>query len=246
MSKNAGSASPCASQQLKTFRGVKNDRLIKIVVGEGDEQQTFHLQQTLFVTTSDVFAATARHERLGNGEAGVYKFPQDPVIAWEILIYWMIKGVLPESKFEDNVKEREAQDWLVWCWVLGDKYHLPAFQDVVMLQLLYIIRDTGITTESATIATSNTPPDSKLRKLVANEIIYSVYRNHSQWITDFDDALAAPGFASDAMTALEEYRAEGLAPEICYLRKDNGGERTGEWREYMVENEPYRHWVFLE
>lgn len=230
-------------QQLTKSRGVRNDCLVKIIVGEGDQQQTFHLQHTLFVKTSAVFAATSRNETLGGGEAGVYRFPQDSVGAWEILIYWMIKATLPESKFEEQHEEEEAQLLLVQCWVLGDKYNIAAFQDVIMLELLFLISGISMDPMSAAFATNNTPPGSKLRHLVANEIVFTVYSDYGRAIGAYDEALAATGFASEAMSGLDKYRDGTNGINVDYVGEKNGAGRTQEWRKYMVNERPPQHWV---
>lgn len=163
--------------------------------------------------------------------------------AWEILIYWMIKATLPESNFEEEDKKEASQLLLVQCWALGDKYNLAAFQDVIMLELLFLVSGISMTPVSAAFATNNTPPGSKLRCLVANEIVHTVYMGYVRAIEAYDEALAATGFASEAMNMLDQYRNGDTGVDVSYVAEKDGSARTQEWRKYMVNERPPQHWI---
>jgi len=57
----------------------------------------------------------------------------------------------------------------VGCWILGDKYDIPEFQDEAMLALLVSIANNSLTKDMFSEIALGVPIDSKLRALIAEE-----------------------------------------------------------------------------
>ena len=83
---------------------------------------------------SEYFVKAIKNEHLGSGTAGTMKFAEDDPGAWKMLLYWKIKGSLP--LLQDVPSYGGQQLLYTRAWILGDKYDIGEFQDLVMLELL--------------------------------------------------------------------------------------------------------------
>lgn len=93
--------------------------------------------------------------------------PEDDPQAWKALFYWIVKKELP-------AKVNDSQPLLVHSWALGEKYEVIDFQNDAMLQLLRYSNTDPIKNEAIESAFALTQPGSKLRKLMAEELIRKV------------------------------------------------------------------------
>lgn len=141
---------------------MQNDRLVKIYVAE--TEKPFLIQQKLLERTSDYFVKAFKNEGLGkDAESGVLRFPDDKPEAWECLISWMFRQKTPEQVHFDDA------ELAIRCWALGDKYIIPDFQDEAMLHLLWYVDTEHLSGEEIKLGVLNSPPDSLLRTLMAEE-----------------------------------------------------------------------------
>lgn len=231
---------------LTYSRRVKNDRLVKIVVGKGDEQQTFHLQETNFVRFSPAFAAFASNEHLVDSQTGEYRFPEDSVIGWTGLIFWLLGGDLAPP-FKEAGEEDEKQLLLIQSWILGSKYGILHCCDELMLELMLLLQRKPVTPENAVTAITGTAPGSKLRKLVCHEIIHDVYSLGRGKIESFGGVMLAAGFAEEMLTALNQYHTDRQNFTVDYVGNAGDGTRKEGWREFMLDSAgPFAHWVYGE
>lgn len=217
-------------------------------MGNEERQRTFHVHEALLRYTSKVFSAALNHERsLGEHEHGVLKYPEDVVGAWEVLLFWMITKKLPDDSIGSlSVHDRETlQLSLVQCWTLGDKYGIPEFQDLVMLELLDLSCEGLVTVQAAEEAFENTSPRSRIRKLFSRLIVTAVVIDQAESVEEFEDLEGLPGYTADLLEAMQlgQPGDAGWAP-LRWLMRTRGGRDSGEWKEYLVGDGPSQHWVF--
>lgn len=209
--------------------------MIKIIVGEGEEQQSFNIQERVFTRTSEVFAAHIRNEHLGASPKGELRFPDDPVDVWQLLIYWMVEGQLP-PECNDEKESAEPQLVLIRGWILGDKYDIPQFQNEVMLALLWVLENaTTMSPESAAVAAAGSLPLSKLHKLVCHQIVRVVYVKKERDVEEFERATAVIGLAAELVSKLDMFHTDFVSgADFVSGYLERGGFSRDLWRKYMI------------
>jgi hypothetical protein len=75
--------------------------------------------------------------------ADTLRFPEDNETAWKLLLHWMKPAAdhipTPASSLRARPEEKARsgfQDMYINCCALGDKYDIPPFQDLIMLELI--------------------------------------------------------------------------------------------------------------
>lgn len=215
-------------------------------MGSEQRQRTFHVQETLLRMTSKVFSAALKHENLGDGEKGRLEFPEDPVDAWEALLFWIFTKSLPEDLINTTqVRDEEtSQLLLVQCWILGDKYEIVDFQDHIMIELLDLSTDKFISLQAAEEAFKKTLTGSKLRLFVSRLIVVAVYGCEEQKLEDFDTLEGVPGYTTQMMSTLQKWH-HGAWRSHTSLMATEDGRKSAEWRDYLVGEGPKQHWLFV-
>ena len=89
------------------------------------------------------------------------------------LLHFVIRGTLPTIPHSTGGDHMSLQ--FVRCWCLGDKYCVPAFQDLIMVELLKYCESKAPSLGTITDAFDNAPPSSKLRILVAECAVESFH-----------------------------------------------------------------------
>ena len=206
---------------------LKSDRLIKIIVGNATTS-TFHVHESLLTKVSEYFVKAIKNEHLGSDEPGVLQFPHDSQDAWELLLYWVFKGAMP-------VRTAYSHDDIaafVGCWCLGDKYLMPELQDQVMLDLLLVLEgDKFASVDIVKQAFENTAAGSKLRDVMAEEVLRTMHLWDNDGGVEFDDYDGIAGFTA-AIVAAKDRDPKG---DYFYDRfRDNSLSYTSKWRYYMV------------
>jgi hypothetical protein len=88
-----------------------------------------------------------------------------------VLLLWIIERRLPDhdilipSLAKDKASEvHTTADHMtcVRCWGLGEKYQIPTFQDLIMLELVDSLDRWELSLQSAREGFETTPPESKL------------------------------------------------------------------------------------
>ncbi|TKA33595.1 hypothetical protein B0A50_00431 [Salinomyces thailandicus] len=202
-----------------------SDRLIKVFVGPPRKgQRPYLVQQTLLASASDYFAKAIKHENMGvNSEPGVLRFPDDDSGAWKVFLHWLMWRELPSETITDRLA--------VHCWILGDCYHITRFQDDAMFELLECFEDDGAEEELIMVAFQQTPPGSKLRALMSEELAYLMQEE----LTPFDKVdplLNGSNFAGELLGALARLRSSGDRTIIYRFRRTDDGQYP--WKEFMV------------
>lgn len=243
---------------------LQSDRLIKIYVGQ-DSTKPYLVLQSVLEDLSDYFASAIKHACQLGGEDGMLLFPADDEKTWRVFLYWVVKrevhiDVVPDtpqphtgnSKMTRDVNDAEdsradSHEWscahqllLVRCWMFGDRYNVPAYQDVVMLELLHSLWTCGPDLATMQEAFHGTPPLSKLRKVIAEEI-YDIMKAGCFDDDESDEYDQIRGLAS-ALARVVEDTSELDSSRVP--TQDKPLEST--WKNYMIGEPPQQHWVYLE
>lgn len=226
-----------ASKVLTRGSALKADHLVKVYVGD-EGAPPFLLQQTLLTSISPVFANALKHENLGtNPEPGVLRFPEDDTEAWEVFLHWLMQRSYPQ-----DLDARSS----VKCWVLGDRYHISTFQDNAMFALLVRLDNKWAKLDDISYAFRLTPPGSKLRLLMAEELVM-LMDDKKVVYDEIDCALNGTNFVGELLRARDRLAAEDRVCEGSdedleheWSMRDRFG-RTDEeaevsWQEFMVGN----------
>lgn len=216
-------------------------------MGNEERQRTFNVHEALLRYTSEVFSAALNHEDCGEDKAGVLKYPEDAVGAWEVLLFWMITKKLPEDSMGLlSVHDKETLQFsLVQCWTLGDKYDIPEFQDLVMLELLDLSSEGLVTVQAAEEAFANASPGSQIRKLFSRLIVSAVFLLKVEDMEAFECLEGLTGYTTELMQTLHSRgKRKGRWDNLAWLMDTQAGRLSGNWEEYLVGDSPRQHWLY--
>ena len=228
-----------ASPLTNNDRRLQSDRIIHIFVGTGDDAERFSIQQVLLESISEYFVNAMKNEHLGNeSESGVLRFPEDNLEAWQVLLCWVVGRRFPRKAMAGE------QELAVSCWVLGDKYGIVEFQDEAMLSLLKTIDTFQAERETIAMAFRGTPPGSKLRLLMTEEMLYNLSATERlgishQWTlrsSDIDGILNGLNFAGELLEVQQRctHDQDEFWAAIGNRFEDGSSEQQSKWKEYMV------------
>lgn len=221
------------------------DRLIKVYVGEQTsvESKPFLIQATLLETASEWFVKALKHEHLG-GEPGVLRLPEDDLDAWKVFIHWLVMKKLPQDHMS-NLHDQYDHAALVRCWVIGDKYGISEFQNLIMLDLLDSLEDCCVQTEAARLGFECTAPGSVMRELMAAEVAECIENRecviHARDLETLDDVGGV--FSAVAAVLARSARDEGVpkcTPRVPVYEYEEGAPRcihdpdSEVWEPFMV------------
>ena len=209
---------------------LQSDCLIKIYVGE--MTKPFLIQATLL--DSDFFVCALKNQDAFGGDKDVLTFPEDDQSAWEMFLHWKMRGKLlyawgPEADPEI--------DQLVRAWIHGDKYGIPQFQDDVMWELVLAFALQMLDISTVKLAFDNTPVNSPLRRLMAEELVDAIETGDKFDSADLDFFDGVVRFSAELMRTME--RKEKRIGEIRVLAFRL---HSPEWlANFMVGDGPKRH-----
>lgn len=186
-------------------------------------------------SASDYFNKALQPGAFKEGETACLHFPDDHAGAWEILLFWMLKHALPKGIESDD-------ELLIHCWVLGDKYGLPSLQDETMLRLLQFYDSNCSTWPTYLLGASLTPPGSRLRRLIAEEVIDAATGDGKVATDELGRFDGIVGFIGDLFRAREAHEWGG---HLSFKRFGGlGPEDRPTWEEFLVGEKPQKHWVY--
>ena len=167
---------------------------MKIYIGASETP--YHVSEATLKAASDYFTTAIKHIELGvRSSPDTLRFPEDDRDAWEVFLHWLLKGTIPPiagvDGWELNVK----------CWILGDRYNIPDFQDDAIFDMLSESESGFLPRLSAIqLAFAGTPQGSKLREYMAEEAWRMVTRG---LISDqeLDKALNGTLYLTEILTA---------------------------------------------
>ncbi|KAH9845160.1 hypothetical protein Tdes44962_MAKER06804 [Teratosphaeria destructans] len=227
---------------------LKSDSFVKIFLGDAVGQQPYLVARSILEDSAEYFRKALQHApSFGAGELDVLRFPEDDTGAWEVLLYWMLKGSLTALKslqeccYGDNLYRRGL---LVHCWCLGDKYGMDAFQNEIMVHLILVFEDQCIPPAALRDAFENTAPGSRLRKICMEELVLSFNQGGtgSEELELFDGIV---GFISEFSTTMQDESLKHSVFRTLCRRKHQPGEACHKardaWKTYMVGDSPAVH-----
>ena len=137
--------------------------------------------------------------------------------AWGAMASYAARQELDDSMLD--------MDEVIDMWLLGEKFDYPAFQDRAMLELLWWVSVERATQDDIVKVFENSPPNSKIRNLMAKEVCrLSTTLEPSSWrhFERFD------GFLVDYFVANKRIAGQD---QKTLLRRSGGA-----WEEFMVEH----------
>ncbi|KAK5121397.1 hypothetical protein LTR85_005229 [Meristemomyces frigidus] len=196
-------------------QALKRDRLVKIFVGQNANTEPFLVQQTALEKLSVYFAKALQPDKFSEGESALLRLSDDDVHVWKALLYWMFESTLPNIEMM-----------------------VLSFQNEIMLELLHKL-NTGVPSLDVVKTSFNrTPPGSKLRLLMAEEVAFMLSEQNNKKMVpeDLDAFDGVVGFTSALTVALKYY---GEAP-IRVLRRlpHPGYGACDRWKLFMVGDGP--------
>lgn len=153
--------------------------------------------------------------------------------AWKILLYWTVTRCLPGDVTDSEVL-------MVRAWALGEKYEVVEFQDEVMLSLLLRCESNSMEVDAIESAFLLTHPGSKLRCLMAEELIWTIEETKNGPATLLADScdVSQEGFVpSVGGVAVDIIEAKNRCKDVEeYWRRFVVGddEEHGRWQTFMV------------
>lgn len=219
--------------------------MIRIKVGSNKDDEPFLISQRRLESASEYFRKALRQDSFKEGRTGQIDFPEDDYDAWAVLMFWMM------SAFH-IAKNKLKPDLLIKCWVLGDKYEIPDFQDRIMLELLLIFEVDYATEDIIELGSRLSPAGSFLKRLMAEEAAVALQNDK----TDFESLEAAFSgsgmlrefiLAHDNCAADEKFygrRFESPAAEDPISEEERNEKwRSPTWQNYMISNASRPQWL---
>ncbi|KAK4544933.1 hypothetical protein LTR36_003838 [Oleoguttula mirabilis] len=152
---------------------LQQDRMIHFYVGDDDDTEPFCIKQSGLEWASPFFVCVIKYEHWGtDAQHCVLRFPDDDVEAWHMLIYWFDHSADLHSTPHKLLATR--------CWILGDKYGIPKFQDEAMLGEV----------------AAHAPRDSPLVAFIAEMMVYHCDE-------EVEEELASLAFTTELLDALD-------------------------------------------
>ncbi|KAI7131425.1 hypothetical protein KC343_g15973 [Hortaea werneckii] len=238
--------------EIREFaNSLKSDRLIRIKIGTNENDEPFLISQRTLGSASKYFRKALRQDSFQEGRTGQIDFPEDDYDAWAVLAFWMMNAF--------NIARKELKpDLLIKCWVLGDKYEIPEFQDQIMLELLFMVQYSYIG-DIIRLGSELSPAGSVLKRLIGDEAAVALKNNN----VDFESLEAAfngNGMLRDFLLARDNCEADfdfyirrfdSLAAAELYSRDEIGNRvyqewRSPSWQNYMISNGSRPQWLLDE
>ncbi|KAK4910643.1 hypothetical protein LTR49_020678 [Elasticomyces elasticus] len=174
---------------------LKNDALIKIVVGEdeglGVGIETFHIGQSLLEAASHRFTDAIKEERQDGESQITLTIPDDDIFPWKMLLHWLVKRELPSDEL--YAEEREVRP--------------DRFQNLIMEMIKAALSGAcdGLYLSQASLqeAFQHTEPGSGVRLLAAEDIAYQLEYSDGVKVGMLDDDFGGvKGFIGELVGAV--------------------------------------------
>ncbi|KAK3628305.1 hypothetical protein LTR56_018697 [Elasticomyces elasticus] len=243
-------------KETHMIRSLQTDRIIHIYVGELlPGTKPFRVQQVLLEQLSDYFSGALRDKAFCEGEEGRLHFPEDDLDVWEVLLHWLFRRSLPQWV---DVDSETKESLLIRCWVLADKYQVHDFQNEAMMDIMMHQSQHPACIRNLMHGVKVTAAGSKLRRIMAEELVWQVYIKKDIQFTELDQ-LDGPSFIGDFLTAKVHFDQNnnvfaGPAKFGAAMLTTPGEGPPGVWKEYMVGgwlprrawrwHDAMKYWVF--
>jgi hypothetical protein len=152
-----------------------------------------------------------------------------------VLLYWVIRRKFPRDELL-KLSLGRAFEVAEMCWVLGDRYDIPEFQDDAMMVILQILNaDKALLPYGIKHTFSHTRPGSKLRILATEEPVLNIYTKRMAF-DQLDDYFNSMNFVGEFMELYERLRdptGKEWARVAKRLQKP-GTDDCEHWKSFMV------------
>lgn len=213
-----------------------------LILGKGSASIELPIQRSVLNSISPELAAGARRSMGGalhSPPISSVQLGEDSMEAWKILLHWKIESHLPPMS-SDNKDEADALvTTLCRCWILGGKYDVRLFQDLIMLELLGVLHSNTPSLVVLKLVFGESKPNSKLCELMGEEIAYALRPEDDDggekcaWgLEDIEGIVELKDSMSVVLRGFCNLGDEGLRKRLKHRRI---------WRTYMVGEGPY--WI---
>jgi hypothetical protein len=172
----------------------------------------------------------------------------DDVAGWKALLHWIVVRELPHEMSwvigqgnEDQVRQ------LVRAWILRDRYDIPHFQNLVMLELLksqeQLSTNLAPNVSIMKEAFEGSPLESPLGRLMMEELVEQLRKGDvgGQELDSFDNVAGFSSMLFDYLTNKVDDDGEyEFWPRLPGFDNNPG---SSPYQEFMVGGKFDRHWV---
>jgi hypothetical protein len=224
---------------ITSYSGLQPAFLVKVVIGNHKQPSVDQYIQTYFVPKAQLKAISPVLKRLIEAEEAKKTQHENPLVklvrpddddwAWTALLSHA-------GHTEDNGLDTvdNVFDHIVECWALGEKLHVPEFQDLAMVDLLnHVDGCSHAEKEEVQAAFEITQKGSPVRQLAAEELLLH-YRNLPDSY-DLEDYNGIKGLTTEILEARERMIEVG---EGCLINRNRKGKdcKEARWKAYMVSD----------
>lgn len=214
---------------------VQDDSLISIYVGA--VPKPLMMPKSILERSSQYFVKALKHSHLGTGETNTLRFPEDDLDGWTVVLYWMVNREVPGEPIEPKASVYRV---LIACWIMGDRYDMPAFQDVVMMELLNRLDVFSPSMALVKLAFESTIPGSKLRLVMAEELGWMI--KHGRCGEQCEELDCCDGIL-DFTSAIAFAMRPGVDDLASRLPRASKPEND-RWCEFLIGELSPQHWIF--
>lgn len=174
-----------------------------------NDTQPYLISESRLKQTSEYFANAIKHENWGVAQDGKLNFPDDDKNAFELMLYYIVEGSLPNSL---NTAAVATQKVMIETWAIADKYLIRDLQDLIMVTLLFQFDNQELDWEVVRCAFERTGEGSKMRRLIAEEAMCRTFtgesfmNSDSAEVKELEKAISGiEGALCEVMAMREEY-----------------------------------------
>lgn len=212
-------------------RNLKLAQLVKVYLN--NDPTAYHLPVSAFDSSTGILAGRVENRRAESHGALIHLGLEGDYCALKILLFWLAKRDMPEN-FDGYGDKDQLCRLLTDCWLVGDKYTLSEFQDLIMLELLHSLQHHTACLTTIKHVLDHTEYGCPLRMLMVEELTLA---------TEADGFNPDLSFFADISGAFAEFVHSNNERSTRYpdVVDRLGGEL---WKEYMLEDGPAKHWIW--
>ncbi|CAK3991947.1 Hypothetical predicted protein [Lecanosticta acicola] len=211
------------------YKKLKTGQVVEILIGQ-EVDPVFVSEDTL--RKASRYFTNELNTANQSGIQVTLEFPNDDLEAWKIMLYWIEHQKLPEITYEWVGESQETKNTrtLCRCWLVGEKYLVPTFQNAIMNALLYAFNFKSVALDTVKEVFCNTRPQMPLRRVIAEELVYATHIGKIHG----DELFALDGVIGLGKSLIDAKDKHAQTSRLRGARLDEG---TLLWKEYMVEED---------
>lgn len=158
------------------------DVTVRLTIGRQPHIHSFDARASVLDTLSAEFSSFMRNNAIQVEDGkGALTIPDDNPGAWQVLYAWKTEEDLSryigidEEELHNPQEDGESYIMsLCHCWLLGERWDVPGFQDHMMRELLRVLYEKATTHEVLRLVFTTSTPNSKLCLLMCEEMVHSL------------------------------------------------------------------------